>query len=210
MKRVPIIPTIIVAAAVAVMITLGIWQLRRVEEKKALMVRYEAAANLPAVAWPAAPPGDDSLLYRRAEGLCLQPTGWRAVAGRNAADEVGWSHVAACRTGAEGPGMQVDMGWSKQSDAPRWSGGKVSGVIAPDSRHRIRLISTLPAPGLQASARPSPSSTPNNHLVYAIQWFFFAAAAAVIYVLALRGRQKKVIPPAAAPSIPEPLEDKNR
>lgn len=190
MKRFPIITTIVVVAAVAFMITLGVWQLRRAEEKKALMARYEAAANLPAVAWPAVPPGDDSLLYRRAEGLCLQPTGWRAVAGRNAADEVGWSHIAACRTGAEGPGMQVDMGWSKQSDPPRWSGGKVSGVIAPDSRHRIRLISTQPAPGLQASARPSPSSTPNNHLSYAIQWFFFAAAAAVIYVLALRGRQK--------------------
>jgi cytochrome oxidase assembly protein ShyY1 len=57
--------------------------------------------------------------------------------------------------------------------------------------HQIRLVSAEAAPGLVPSARPSPEATPNNHLLYAIQWFFFAAAAAVIYVLALRKRQKQ-------------------
>ncbi|HEX8535275.1 MAG TPA: SURF1 family cytochrome oxidase biogenesis protein [Allosphingosinicella sp.] len=193
MTRLPFWPTLIVAAAVAVMVGLGIWQLRRIEEKEALIARYEAAAGLPPIAWPAVPPADDSLLYRRADGFCLKVVEWRAVAGQNASGEPGWSHIASCRTGGvEGPGMQVDMGWSKESKAPGgWGGGPVSGVIAPDRSHIIRLVSARPAPGLAASAPPSPTGVPNNHLLYAIQWFFFAAAAAVIYALALRRRQRQ-------------------
>ncbi len=201
--RFPPVPTVLVALAVATMIGLGIWQLRRADEKKVLIARYEAAAGLPAIAWPSTPPPDDSLLYRRATGFCLEPTGWRAVAGRNAADEPGQAHIAACRTGGgEGPGMQVDMGWSKQSGPPQWKGGEVTGIIAPDRAHRIRLVSATPAPGLQASAPPSPRSTPNNHILYALQWFFFAIAAAVIYLLALRPRQKA--PPEGASNPPPP------
>ena len=191
--RFPLIPTLFVAAAVATMIGLGIWQLQRMGEKEALIARFRQASTLPPVAWPNVPLADDSLLYRRATGFCLEVKGWRAQAGRNAAGETGWSHIASCATGGmEGPGMQVDMGWSKSSAAPGgWSGGEVTGVIAPDSAHRIRLVSERPAPGLQSSAPPSPELMPNNHLMYAIQWFFFALAAAVIYVLALRRRGAK-------------------
>ena len=200
--RFPILPTLIVAAAVAVMIGLGIWQPGRMDEKEAFIARYRQAATLPPVAWPSVPPAGDALLYRKASGFCTEVTGWRAVAGRSASGETGWSHIAACRTGGlEGPGMQVDMGWSKSSAAPAgWRGGEVSGVIAPDSTYRIRLVSARPAPGLRPSAPPSPEATPNNHLMYAIQWFFFALAAATIYLLALRRRQSK----AAQPSPPSP------
>ena len=207
--KLPFIPTAIVAAAVATMIGLGIWQLQRAEEKKGLIAQYEANAALPPVAWPVVPPGDDRLLYRRATGFCLEPTAWRSVAGRNRKDEPGWAHVAACRTGAEGPGMQVDMGWSKESANPQWKGGAVSGLIVPDRKHVMRLVSDSPAPGLEASKLPSPADTPNNHMLYALQWFFFAAAAAVIFVLALRSRQRKAAgaaadAPPASPSPPSP------
>jgi cytochrome oxidase assembly protein ShyY1 len=197
MTRLPFWPTVIVAAAVATMVALGIWQLRRIDQKEALVARYQAASKLPPVAWPSTPPADDSLLYRRSDGFCLQVVEWSAVAGQNAAGEPGWSHLASCRTGGlEGPGMRVDMGWSKDSKAPSgWDGGPVSGVIAPDRTHKIRLVSARAAPGLVPSAPPSPEGVPNNHLFYAIQWFFFAAAAAVIYVLALRRRQSKAPPP---------------
>ncbi len=189
--RLPIVPTIIVAAAVAAMIGLGVWQLQRKGEKEALIAQYRAAATLPPVAFPSVPRKDDNLLYRRATGLCLQPMSWRVVAGRNAPGETGWSHIAAGRPGGlEGPGMQVDMGWSKSSDSPTgWKGGAVSGIIAPDRNHGIRLVSSEPAPGLVATAPPSPEALPNNHLMYAVQWFFFALTSGVIYVLALRKRQ---------------------
>ena len=70
----------------------------------------------------------------------------------------------------------------------------MSGIIAPDSVSRMRLVSTTPGPGLAASALPSPDSIPNNHLNYAIQWFLFAAIAGVIYVLALKRREREAMP----------------
>jgi surfeit locus 1 family protein len=199
MTRLPLIPTILVAAAVAVMIALGIWQLQRSGEKQELIARYGAASTKPPIAWPNMPGGHQDLLYRRAEGFCTGVMGWRAAAGRSASGDTGWSHIASCRTGgAEGPGMQVDMGWSTSSAAPAgWNGGPVSGVIGPDRDHKIRLVSSRAAPGLQPSAPPSPEATPNNHLLYAAQWFFFAAAAAVIYVLALRRRRREGTPPSS-------------
>jgi cytochrome oxidase assembly protein ShyY1 len=194
--RLPLIPTLVVAAAVAAMIALGIWQLHRRDWKEGLIARWAYAETLPPVAWPATPPADDSLLYRRADGFCLAVTGLSARAGEDRAGRGGWRHLAACRTGAEGPGMIVDIGWSTQPAFPgRYTGGRVSGVIGRDRDHRILLVADRPAPGLAPSALPDPSAEPNNHLSYAFQWFFFAATAVVIYLLALRGRAKGAIAP---------------
>ncbi|RJF93547.1 SURF1 family protein [Sphingomonas cavernae] len=191
MKRWPIISTIIVAGAVLVMISLGMWQLRRMHEKNMLLAEYAEAANQPPIAWPAVPSRKDAPLFRRATGFCTEVTGWNAVAGRNAKGEAGWAHIAACRTGgAEGPGMQVDMGWSRAPADPAWTGGEVTGIVAPDTKHIIRLVSHMPAPGLEASQPPKMDDIPNNHLAYAVQWFFFAAVAGLIYVLALRRRKQ--------------------
>jgi surfeit locus 1 family protein len=193
--RLPIIPTIVVAAAVGLMVWLGIWQLHRATWKTGLIARYEANAKLPPVAWPTVPPADDRLLYRRASGFCLQPVGWRAVAGRNLKDEPGWSHIASCRTGVEGPGMEVDVGWSARPSDPQWRGGAVAGLIVPDRKHLIRLVAANAAPGLVPSQPPAPRDMPNNHLAYAVQWFFFAATALIIYLIALRRRQRGKVAP---------------
>ena len=100
--------------------------------------------------------------------------------------------IADCRTGAEGPGVSVEIGWSKDPNAGRaYRGGLVSGVIAPDKLSRMRLVAASAGPGLTASAPPSPSTIPNNHLSYAIQWFLFAGVAVTIYLLALRQRWRK-------------------
>jgi surfeit locus 1 family protein len=189
-RRLPLVPTLLVGLAIAAMIALGIWQLRRAEWKEALLARYAAAEGSPPVAWPKVPPADGSLLFRRASGFCLEVTRWSARSGHNRAGQPGWRHIAACRTGAEGPGMQVDMGWSKNSAAPRgWRGGAVGGVIDSDRDHIIMLVSDVAAPGLEPSAKPSPADIPNNHRAYAVQWFLFAAVALAIYLLALRRRQ---------------------
>jgi hypothetical protein len=106
--------------------------------------------------------------------------------------EPGYLVIADCRTGVEGPGMAVELGWSKNPNAGKtWRGGLVSGTIAPDSRSLMRLVAASPGPGLSASAPPSPDTIPNNHLSYAVQWFLFAGIAALIYVLALRQRWRK-------------------
>jgi surfeit locus 1 family protein len=189
-RKLPLIPTILVAAAIAVMIGLGVWQLARADEKAELLARYEAAEGQPPVAWPGATADPAALLYRRATGFCTEVVGWRAIAGRSRTGQPGWSHIAGCRTGGlEGPGMQVDIGWSRDHRQPQgWRGGEVSGVIAPDREHRILLVSETAAPGLEPSAAPTPTDIPNNHLMYAGQWFFFALVAGIIYLVALRRR----------------------
>ena len=187
-RRLPLIPTIIVAAAVATMIALGFWQLRRAHEKEALIARYAKAATLPPIAFPTVPIDSKNLpLYRYATGNCLEVVGRRTAAGESKGGEPGFAHVADCRTGAEGPGMAVVIGWSKNPNAGSdWKGGLVSGVIGPDKLSRMRLVVDGAVPGLQQAAPPSIDTIPNNHRSYAVQWWLFAAIASIIYLLALR------------------------
>ncbi len=187
--RLPVLPTLLVALAVVAMVALGIWQLQRLHQKEALLAEYGAAVGKPPVAFPQIP-NDRTLLFRRSEAFCLEPVAWRASAGRNRTGEPGWRHVADCRTGAEGPGIAVDMGWSEKADAPTaWKGGAVQGMIGPDRDGQVLLVSDEAAPGLQPSARPSLDEVPNNHLAYAVQWFLFAGVAVVIYAIALKRRR---------------------
>lgn len=189
-RRLPLIPTILVAFAVAAMIGLGIWQLRRAAEKDGLIARYANARSLPPISYPTIPVAQDQLpLFRHATAMCLRPVSKRVTAGRDRKEETGFVHIVDCTTGAEGPGLSVELGWSKDPNAKfNWPGGLVSGIIAPDSRNRMRLVAATPPQGLQASAEPSVKAIPNNHRSYAIQWFAFAAIALVIYMLAVRKR----------------------
>jgi surfeit locus 1 family protein len=191
-RKWPLIPTILVVAAVATMIGLGIWQLQRRQEKLALLASYAAAQHQPPIAWPNAPFAGPLPLYRAATGHCLSVVGYRTAAGQNHDGDPGFLVIAECRVGAEGPGMPVELGWSQNPNAGHdYKGGLVSGVVAPDGVARMRLVAATPGPGLMASAVPSPDSIPNNHLSYAVQWFTFAAAAALIYVLALKRRERE-------------------
>ena len=189
-KRFPIIATIIVAVAVATMFALGVWQLQRKAVKEALLVQYAEAANKPAFAWPSVPLPKELPLFRKSALMCLKIVRWESVSGKNANGKAGFAHVAHCQlSGGEGPGAKVAIGWSARPETPEWSGGQVSGVIAPDNQALIRLIADNAPEGLEKLALPSIDGIPNNHLLYAIQWFFFAFVAALMFVLALRKRQ---------------------
>lgn len=188
--RFPPVATILVGAAVALMIGLGFWQLQRKGEKEALLTQYASAADRPAVSWQASLPPGAPLLYRRSSVNCIAVTGWRTVSGRSAAGAAGFAQIAQCRTGgAEGPGANVAVGWTDKPAHPDWQGGIVDGVIAPFGE-QIKLVSDGAVPGTQPLAEPSPKDIPNNHLSYAIQWFLFAGIAAVIFILALRRKQR--------------------
>lgn len=189
-RRVPIGATLVVMAAVATMIGLGIWQLHRARWKESLLAQYQQAQRLPPIIWPTAPVSSQQLpLFRHATGNCLRVAGKRAVAGENMAGEPGYAQIVDCATGAEGPGMSVEIGWSKNPNAKiNWNGGLVSGIIAPDRMSRMRLVADSAPPGLERSAPPSIGSIPNNHRSYALQWFSFATLALIIYALAVRKR----------------------
>ena len=187
-RKLPLVPTLVVAAAVAAMIALGFWQLDRAGDKDALLARYRAAQDLPPISFPTAPIHSDNLpLFRHATGVCLRTVAKRSSVGRNRSGEPGYVQIVDCSTGAEGPGMSVELGWSKNPNAAvRWPGGAVSGIIAPDRKTRMRLVAASAPPGLEPSAPPSVAQIPNNHRSYAVQWFLFAGIALLIYVLALR------------------------
>ena len=204
MKRIPLLPTLLVGLAVAAMIALGLWQLLiRLPEKEAYLAQLAANPGRPPVAFPTVP--DDRLLFRRVAAMCLTPTAIH-LAGAGAA---GYRAIASCQTGAEGPGMAVQLGTTRDPNARvAWAGGAVSGYLshAPDARpllaglwdHSPRpmlLVADTPPPGLAANRPPDLSAVPNSHLAYAGQWFFFAAVASIIYVLALRRRLHAPSPP---------------
>lgn len=185
--RLPIVPTLLVAAAVAVMIALGVWQLGRAEWKGDLIARYRTARELSGeVAWPRTPEEIEAALYRRSSLICERVIDTRATAGRSAQGLTGWAQIASCALDGGGQ-AEVALGWSNEPQTPRWDGGAVTGFVAPGGEG-ARLVASPPLEGLVPLARPDPTELPNNHLSYAVQWFFFAATATVIYVLALRRR----------------------
>jgi cytochrome oxidase assembly protein ShyY1 len=205
LRRLPLIPTILVGIAVATMIALGIWQTSRAGEKQELIALYRANLGRPAMAFPTIGPVPREAMFRPSSVTCIEVVGWRTQAGRAADGSSGSRYIAECRTGAEGPGALIDLGVSQDPGLkPRWAGGVATGMIITEPDHSSvitrlfgggtvlapMLVADQPAAGLRASAKPGPETVPNNHVGYAVQWFLFAAAALIIYVLALRKRLK--------------------
>jgi surfeit locus 1 family protein len=188
------VSTLVVAAAVALMVSLGFWQLHRKQWKEAEIARYEAAQTSGAeVPWPRTPAEYDRALYHPSRVDCTEVTGFGAIAGRSETGQPGWSHIAHCRLHSGGT-AEVALGWSAEPADPHWRGGEVTGWIA-SARRGVRLVASPPQAGLAPLARPDPGAmsgtTPMGHLSYAVQWFLFATAALVIYVLALRKKWRQ-------------------
>jgi cytochrome oxidase assembly protein ShyY1 len=205
-RRWPVIPTILVLAAAAAMVALGIWQLQRKGEKEALIALYErnrAMSSL--VTYPKLPPVSDAFLFRKSSVVCLEVVKWDPRGGTDRKGQTGIRMIADCRTGAEGPGVLIDVGIADDFTPPAWKGGTVQGTIVPGPEQptliqrltgkavpaRAMLVADAPVPGLRASEVPSGADVPNNHLAYAVQWFFFAAIALIIYALAVRRRLQR-------------------
>jgi surfeit locus 1 family protein len=204
MRRVPIIPTIIVIAAVAIMVGLGIWQLQRAEWKTRLLAQYAEAATMPPVDLDPLLARDAPLAnlgFRRALITCHAIDQVPTVhVGRNAADEVGQVYLVPCRPGASGTAgrILVNAGWSPRPDAlPRVTiDGIVAGRLgAMDEGRPVTLTAARAAPPLVPTQPASMANIPNNHLAYAFQWFAFAITALIIYFVALRRRGAPKLPP---------------
>lgn len=209
MKRLPVLATVIVAAAIAVMIGLGVWQLQRAGWKERMLAELATAPSRPAVDLdPLLARGGDApadLAFRRALVSCTARDAVPTLrAGRTLDGVSGFSVFVPCRAGTVGWGsrIEVNAGWTRQADyrapvaLPGITAGTI-GTVEPDGP--IILTAATPAPGLTASAAPAIADIPNNHLMYAFQWFFFAATAALIFALALRRRRPTVAPPPSEP-----------
>lgn len=187
-RRVPIFATVLVLAAVGVMIALGFWQLDRRAQKEAMLARYAMAQGLNAeVAWPLDPAQQEAALFRRTTIDCRVEGKDAPLAGYDRQGTVGWAHAVTCVL-PSGARAEVVLGWAKDLAELQWNGGTVRGIIAPGAGQSVRLIADPPLAGLAANALPDPKTIPNNHWSYAIQWFLFAGVALVIYAIALRKR----------------------
>ena len=192
LKRLPVIATLVVLTAVAVMIRLGFWQIERMHQKDALLERLATNPSLPELAFPAVE-GDELHLFRSASLQCDTP----AVHSIEGAGKLGSRTIVKCSNGA-----LVQLGTALDPATKiNWRGGIAKGRIgqAPDHRSllqsafdpkpiQLMLVADPPLAGLQANARPDPNDIPNNHWSYAIQWFLFAGIALLIYGLAVRKR----------------------
>ncbi len=203
--RFPILPTLVVAAAVATMIALGIWQLQRADEKARIIAGYTQAQTMPALdldpllargANPMPP-----LAFRRVLVTCTARDVEPALRGGRSEDGAGgYSYFVPCRPGAPGLAgrIQVNAGWSAMPDGDLRvsASGLVAGRLGAVADGRpIILTAASASPPLVPSAAPSVAEISDNHLFYALQWFFFAVAAGLIYVLALRLRSRQKLPP---------------
>ena len=185
LRQLPIIPTIVVLAAVSTMVALGIWQWGKIGEQEARLQQYEANAGNPElVPFPLTPEDVDRFAYRRSSLNCEALVGEpRVVAGRNANDQTGYVQVATCRL-ENGAQADVQLGWARGPYVVSWEGGEVTGSIEPLRTGLAKLIADPPVEGLSASAPPKKKVI--DHMAYAGQWFFFALTALVIYFLAMR------------------------
>lgn len=190
MRPVPIIPTVLVAAAVAIMIALGFWQLGRSDEKAEMIARYTNAQTLSAeVPFPRSEADVPGALYRRSQVTCERVLSTRSTASRDPNGTSGLAQVALCAL-AGGGETEIMLGWTQRPQIVDWKGGTVTGWVAP-AGDGARLVASPPTFGLAQLPAPDPRELPNNHLAYAGQWFFFALTAFIIYALVLRRRWRE-------------------
>jgi surfeit locus 1 family protein len=195
-RRLPLFATLLVLAAVATMVGLGMWQLGRADEKEAAIALI--AGNVRES--PVAVTRDTDLranLLRPASVRCEGGSPTR-LAG---AGKYGFRVIADCAAATETP-LAVQLGTLRQPNPPAaWEGGEVNGYLAqaPDNRSLLRqlfdhrpagmmIVADPPLAGLAGNPPAGLEGIPNNHRSYAVQWFSFAAIALIIYGLALRRR----------------------
>ena len=191
MRRLPVVPTLVVALAVAAMIALGIWQLQRARVEGGAARRNmrpprrcrRSTSIRCSTARSRLPP----LSFRRALVTCQaampRPTSAPGAAPPTCRARPITSPAGRARAGLAGR-LRVNAGWAPRPDAARRLSldGLVAGRLgAVGEDGPVTLTAATAAPPLAPSQPPSLDSIPNNHRLYALQWFFFAAAALVIY-----------------------------
>ncbi len=208
-------PTLTTLIMLATLISLGIWQLQRRDEKVRLLGTIATRQAMKEVRLPATLRPLDQWTWRPVQVGCVLegPPAW--LVGNSAAGESGFRHIRVCRRSA-GPNILVDIGWSRDqrvpmlitiaipivgpalvSDTPGWAARLVQPApqkhlfFARDLKQMVAnlnpktepllVVTRVPTPGLQPSATPKLADIPNNHFMYALQWFAFATVLVVVY-----------------------------
>ena len=202
-RRVPIVPTLVVTLAIAAMIALGLWQLRRAVWKEALLASYQSGSRAPALEGLPAGVAIDALAFRRTGVSCRIATTPILIGGVDRSGRTGFRNIVGCAL-RDGRVIMADLGWraidATTAAPPVGRQIEAKGLLIPDDVLARRVMGTTPGAtpllivldkgvaGLSPSVPPSIETIPNNHRSYAVQWFLFAGVALAIYLLALRKR----------------------
>ncbi|WP_290739914.1 SURF1 family protein [Amaricoccus sp.] len=197
-------------AGVAILICLGVWQLHRLEWKRAILSGMEARMSAPASDVPASPAEAEHEYLHVAVAGTLEP-GEVHVYTSAPPRGVGYRIIAPLRLG-DGRRVLLDRGFVPIADkeAPRpperirvegallWPDETDGWTSPPDLEKNIWLARDVPAMAaalgteplmIVASATDDPAgpeplpvgvNIANNHLEYAITWFSLAAVWAVM------------------------------
>lgn len=203
MRRIPLIPTLIVALAVGTMVVLGFWQIQRAHWKDALLASYQSSRHAPDLYGIPAGVQPDAVAFRHAHVLCRITTKETLLGGTDASGRTGFRNIVGCAL-IDGRVIMADLGLSAINARPAVPaiGQRIEGrgLLVPDdvlARRMFGKSTVVPlllvldggAPGLTPSVPPSIETIPNNHISYAVQWFLFAGVALIIYGIALWKRK---------------------
>ena len=202
MRRLPLLPTAIVALAVPTLVMLGVWQLQRAEWKEGLLERLAANAQAPVIAKPAdLMSRREELSFRRVRTRCREIRPWSPSAARSVDGRAGYRQQIWCHEG-QGEPLLVSIGVAANpalkvmpASGAVFTGPLVPRTGRPPEDPPFVLIAEAPVAPLAAEAPPTLAGIPNNHRAYAVQWFLFAAILVVIYGLWLRQRGGEPAPP---------------
>lgn len=181
-RGLPLWPTLLVLAALPVLIALGIWQLNRAEWKEALLAQLASNGAKPLIDLPLRL--DPALAFRHVRVTCDSARAWGSpTAGRTISGAAGYRQLLWCRPGAGEP-VLVNLGVTSNPKLrpPVGPSPSFTGVLVPrDGDPAFILVADRSPPPLQPAAPPTVDEVPNNHLAYAGQWFFFALALLGVY-----------------------------
>jgi surfeit locus 1 family protein len=171
----------VLLVALPILIGLGVWQLHRAEWKADVLLRLEANAEAPLVDLRGRPIPDDAEFRQVRLTLSCPAATPERRAGRNAEGQSGYAHLLPCATDEEP--VWRNLGWTARPDPMPVDGGtvEVEGRLVRDRTGDWVLFETTTRPGLQPSAAPTVDTIPDNHRLYAVQWFSFAVILAAIY-----------------------------
>jgi len=187
---------------------LGVWQLARRAERRALNATLEARLAQPPVLLEAGTPflhvPPDSLRFRRAHAVGRLDFAGEVIEIAHSFQGAPGVHVLTPLRLADGAGVLVDRGWTYAADGMTVDPGAlrepdstvVDGMfglpsgrfgVGPDTLRvgypllPVVLRRTSPSPGTPQALRavPPPALDDGPHLSYALQWFSFATIALV-------------------------------
>ncbi len=196
-------PAILGICGIAILVSLGTWQLRRLEWKNAMLAEIDARIGAEPVAVPAEPdPEADRYLPVMAEGE-LGPDSLRVLA---SVKQVGAIHrFITTLTTPEGRVLLVDLGyrtivsadisvperavkvtgnlhWPEETDSytpvpdgDLWFAREVPDMARALGAEPVLIVAREVTPGSSITPLPvSSAGIPNDHLEYALTWFGLA------------------------------------